>query len=624
MSLSDLLNISRTVRRDKARDQDLLPTPTSTTATPARLCNICYANPATYNCPRCNIPYCSLVCFRKREHQDCLSAFSSSEINLAKRAPQDEAEEGDRNKVLDILGRLERDEKQAKLNQQDSLEDDDSTSDEEGLDERDDVRAEVTKEQIETASTDALLAMLTPRERWRFMTAIKSPDSAAALMQRLDRKADRDARLEAAKATPHGVLITSQPSVDHKPALGAVKTEWQSTPWFERSTASPHFSDAFSKHESDFVETIRKIFSTTSASNQDARSSVNLVYNLCTVIMAYAYTLRHLDVPTLSHVSNLVAASSSALNASSPPATSNSNALNAQVFVQSTTLNGDVVDDDEDDYDDEPPPLEPDEPITQSTAFPLQPTVSEPAALPPVSESQKLENRAIAEEALNKLDRLLPFLFSQPAPPTASRSSIPPLGGGRDPSKVVLTSLDDASMWLLSRLCLDSDLGQGGVDALDLQLVQDLVRIFAAEQLVPTFNSEDQVEPKYRLASKFASLPPQYAFAAAQTPLVLNAVADLYFFLQDMASLHSHPDAPLSRRCVKLKNVKLAQRKLCFYLCNAMLSDQSSPQPSISRLGHELQSHIDKLQHRIEATQHADKLAAAFSLLNNESSATRT
>ncbi|SPO30689.1 uncharacterized protein UTRI_05306 [Ustilago trichophora] len=600
MSLSDLLNISRTVRRDKAREQELLPTPTSNSAAvTTRLCNICFTEPATYNCPRCNIPYCSLVCFRRSEHQDCSTAFSSSAIRLHSDSDEVAVEDDDRNKVVHILSRLEKDDNEAKRRQQ---EEEEESDEDEHEDEDAGLRAEVTREQIEKASTDALLAMLTPKERIKFMDAVKTPKSAAHLMQKLDRKADRRPRLESS-ASPQGVLIVPQSPDEHCPRKQAAKRDWQSTPWFETADASPNFSSRASAEQSSFVATIERILEAGSnkVSIKEGPAAVNLLYNLCATLMAYTYTLRHLDIPSLSErLRGKEEAPSIPV-----PAPLHEKQLPFHPYRQDDKR--------DDDDEDEPPPLEPDDPISIQQVESSQPRTAGIAAttcsIPP-----SLEDLTIAEEALNKLGRLVPFLFSQP-PPATKGSRL--FADSKDASKVVLTSLDDASMWFLSRLALDSEVGAGGADALDLQLSADLIRLLTSEQFVPSFSNDQEAEAKFRLASKFTSLPPQQEFAAAQTPLVLNAVADLYFFLGDLAALVAAPSSPLSHLRVRSKSIKLAQRKLCFYFCSAVLGNQQAS----TNLGQELHHHVESLRRRIEQTEQADKLAAAVSLLNQDDSA---
>lgn len=603
MSLADLFNISRTVRRDKARDQDLLPATTSNSRVATRLCNICYAQPAAYNCPRCNIPFCSLLCFRRREHQECSAAFSSSEVGLAAGWSDLTAQDRERGKVADILHRLEEGEKESRQREEDALQSDSEEDDD--LDESVRLRADVTAEQIESASDEALLAMLTPKERQRFLNALKSQQSAARFMERLDRKAHQRMQQES-QGTQQGTLTTT--SIPLNEAIAPkqrARMAWKSTPWFERPEACPPISGRPKRQISAFTGALEKVLvaRATLATSKDAPAPVDLSYNLCTLVMAYAYTLRRMDITSLSGLTEPLTGRRTCLT-STEPVLNTKPAHDAKASCSSL----------HDSYDDdEPPPLEDDDPVNVRT------TGSVSAATP---EAQLVDRAELAQETFDKLASLLPFLFPQP---TRTPNSSLPSASGRDPSKVVLLSLEDASMWLLSRLSLDSEVGQGGSDALLLQLLKDLSQILAGEQLVPTFSEDDEVEPKYLLASMLSSLPPQQAYAAAQTPLLLNAIADLSFFLEDLADLAASPSSALPRVLTKSKSVTLALRKLCFYLGNAILGDDTpAGRRSFKRtrlqLRQETQIHIDGLKQRIDAMDRADKLASAVSMLNRDES----
>nr|CDI55076.1 conserved hypothetical protein [Melanopsichium pennsylvanicum 4] len=351
---------------------------------------------------------------------------------------------------------------------------------------------------------------------------------------------------------------------------------------------------------SAFVASLEKILTTQSK----APAHANLVYNLCAVLMAYTYTIRHLDI------SSLIGATETHIH---DPSYQENLLKPAPDF----TLPGfKPLRDDVD--DDEPPPLEPDEPISSITSVRQTAANDDPTSS---SKSRSPEHAAIAEAALDNLTRLVPFLFALPSSPP---DSAPSLAGGQDPSKLLLHSLDDVSMWLLSRLSLDSELGSGGADALNLQLFQDLERLLTAEQLVPTFSIGEEVELEHRLASKLSSLPPQQAFAAAQTPLLINAVADLYSFFGRLITIAARPGSVLSEMRASVKGIKLAHRKVAFYLCSAIQAGCATSTRTSSTLRQEVQHHIQRLERRIDATAQADKLAAAISLLNKGDPLTST
>lgn len=495
------------------------------------------------------------------------------------------------------MDRLEKGEKSIRQRQEDEQEEEDSDEEGEDIDQAASLKASITADQIEAASTDELLAMLTPKEKQRFLDAVKSPKTAAQLMQRMDRKADRLAEA-GTSAMQQGVLIAELSPLDQTPPQPAVKRAWQSTIWFERQDACPDFSEHRQDQASAWVATLEKILQGQGAASSKAGSlnPVNLVYNLCTVLMAYAYTLRHLDVASLSGLTKAPSANKATQAASTASAPSpGSRHLASSLFksLQST------------DDDDEPPPLEPDEPIEDTDiAFPAPPDS--------VSTSPKATVNAdpsIAAAALDKLDHLVPFLLTQPTP---TKKATHHSQSSHDSSKLVLTSLQDASMWLLSRLSLESEVGESGVDAINLQLLQDLARLLAGEQLVPTFGQQEDVEPRFHMALNLTHLPPQQAFVAAQLPSLTNAIADLYFFLDDLATRAASHDSLLAWSA---KSIKLAQRKLCFYFFGSILSDHAMAKGMGSNVWKEAQEHAESLRRRIEVSDQADKLAAAVSKL---------
>lgn len=321
---------------------------------------------------------------------------------------------------------------------------------------------------------------------------------------------------------------------------------------------------------------------------------VTLVYNLCAVLMAYAYTLRRMDIESLSSQARKVLSIQQVEGGVTSSSATPSKAWEA--IANHTTA--------QEDNDDEPPPLEPNTPVTYP-AIPLPP-LSQPPSSTAMVQAHSPDTQSLNIEIFNKLHTLLPFLFAQPTPSATTT----------DPSRLILTSLEDATMWLISRLHLESELGVGGADALQLQLLEDLSAMLAGNQLVPTFTEAEEVESKYKLASKLARLPPQQAFAAAQTPLLLNAVADLYLYLEEPANLGSNP-ASSSSKIATTKMIKLTQRKLCFYVCSALLSDDATANRTTTNLRHEVQHMTEKVRIQIHATEEADKLAAAVNLLNN-------
>ncbi|XP_046717957.1 zinc finger HIT domain-containing protein 2 [Silurus meridionalis] len=79
----------------------------SSSSLSVRPCGLCLSEPARYTCPRCNVPYCSLSCYRGSSHTACSEQFYkecvSQELRLRSRT-----ENEDRIHMRDILLRMQR------------------------------------------------------------------------------------------------------------------------------------------------------------------------------------------------------------------------------------------------------------------------------------------------------------------------------------------------------------------------------------------------------------------------------------------------------------------------------------------------------------------------------------
>ncbi|KAL7846272.1 hypothetical protein SRHO_G00212520 [Serrasalmus rhombeus] len=89
---------------------EALLTPTGTSSTDgagpsARPCGLCLSRPSCYTCPRCNVPYCGLPCYRSPAHSICSEEFYK-ECVLEELKCQSETREEDRSRMQEILLRL--------------------------------------------------------------------------------------------------------------------------------------------------------------------------------------------------------------------------------------------------------------------------------------------------------------------------------------------------------------------------------------------------------------------------------------------------------------------------------------------------------------------------------------
>ncbi|KAM6969991.1 zinc finger HIT domain-containing protein 2 [Aplochiton taeniatus] len=77
----------------------------SITTTKSRLCGLCLSKLSCYTCPRCNIPYCGLVCYRSSDHSACSEEFYKESV-LQELKSIGKTESDSRKKMQDILLQL--------------------------------------------------------------------------------------------------------------------------------------------------------------------------------------------------------------------------------------------------------------------------------------------------------------------------------------------------------------------------------------------------------------------------------------------------------------------------------------------------------------------------------------
>ncbi|KAG7322755.1 hypothetical protein KOW79_014101 [Hemibagrus wyckioides] len=70
-----------------------------------RPCGLCLSNPARYTCPRCNVPYCGLSCYRGSAHTACSELFYKDCVSEELRR-RGRVEHEDRTHMRDILLKL--------------------------------------------------------------------------------------------------------------------------------------------------------------------------------------------------------------------------------------------------------------------------------------------------------------------------------------------------------------------------------------------------------------------------------------------------------------------------------------------------------------------------------------
>nr|XP_023650900.1 zinc finger HIT domain-containing protein 2 isoform X1 [Paramormyrops kingsleyae] len=72
---------------------------------PDRMCGLCLKEPLRYTCPRCNVPYCSVACYRSPTHSVCSEEFYKESVMQELKRTGSTEQEG-RRQMQEILLRL--------------------------------------------------------------------------------------------------------------------------------------------------------------------------------------------------------------------------------------------------------------------------------------------------------------------------------------------------------------------------------------------------------------------------------------------------------------------------------------------------------------------------------------
>ncbi|KAI9311194.1 hypothetical protein BX666DRAFT_1998846 [Dichotomocladium elegans] len=144
------------------RNEDEIPVKTSEI-----LCQICQKQFSNYLCPRCNLRYCSLACYRDGQHADCAESFYKDSVLAEIDSKVDPAQ---RNQMIETLRRFEAENEASSL----ILTDRDGDDDDDEEEEEEDIAQRLAHLDIETADAEALWARLTPTERREFEELIRN------------------------------------------------------------------------------------------------------------------------------------------------------------------------------------------------------------------------------------------------------------------------------------------------------------------------------------------------------------------------------------------------------------------------------------------------------------------
>ncbi|KAF5362166.1 hypothetical protein D9756_002243 [Leucocoprinus leucothites] len=226
------------------------------------ICRLCRRQFAKYTCPTCNVPYCSLVCFRSSPHSQCSETFYKKELQSDITTTPSHTHE-ERKQMMELLKRFEEtateDEHTLYQEALGSNEIEDGGADKEmslvdkfaGLD-------------LDSISSEDMWKMLTSEEREKFVKALEDPISGLA--QRLSESEQLEIEIE----QPWWIDGVKRLDHEQEPTGHNGKKSRPTPICIPQSMVKP------------------------------VPPGQPLVYNLTAICIAYSYIVRHLGVRMLS------------------------------------------------------------------------------------------------------------------------------------------------------------------------------------------------------------------------------------------------------------------------------------------------------------------------------------
>ncbi|AFR96129.2 hypothetical protein C343_04246 [Cryptococcus neoformans C23] len=234
-----------------------VPRPNKTTPN-VRVCGICRKNDSKYTCPRCNVAYCSLDCFKNESHAQCSEPFYKTTV-LDSISADPKAGLEEKRGMMEMLRRFE----EAEAEGGNGLEELESE------DEEDDLITRLQGVDIDSLDSNELFKLLPSKHRDAFIQALQNPDSEEA-----------QALLESAS----GELIPQAPDV---------------LPWWESEEA---LDGGENERREDKVEPEPNLIPQEILLGIKPPEGVGrkLVYNAISIGIAYIHALLSFRLPSLS------------------------------------------------------------------------------------------------------------------------------------------------------------------------------------------------------------------------------------------------------------------------------------------------------------------------------------
>ncbi|KAI0684010.1 hypothetical protein BC835DRAFT_1392190 [Cytidiella melzeri] len=247
-----------TESRQNPSASTLLTSPTERTSSVP--CGICRRQFARYTCPKCNLQYCSLTCFRSQTHSDCSEQFYKNELEADIRTnPSQTADE--RRQMMSLLKRFE---EEAAEDEETMLSAENADEDGEGG-----LAQRIATLNLDDVTYDQMWEVLTPAERQKFLGVLNDPSSevAQAIMQSED--------LEEQIIQP-----------------------WWEAPVGDEKTPSRIPQKRYG-HRPQMFDIPPTVLSDTT---NTASTGPSLLFNIFAVLLAYSYVTRTLSTSPLSSI----------------------------------------------------------------------------------------------------------------------------------------------------------------------------------------------------------------------------------------------------------------------------------------------------------------------------------
>ncbi|GAA5846357.1 hypothetical protein JCM9279_001343 [Rhodotorula babjevae] len=155
-------------------------------------CGICEKQISRYTCPSCNLPYCSLACFRDPQHQSCLDHFQRATLaqDLDGDPHHAQPSQGDKNRMLDMLKKFEDQQRELEeLERQDKLDGDDDDEADQSPEavarrkERQELEKRLEGIDLDAVPPEQLLSLLSPSQQAAFSATLLDPARLTKLVE---------------------------------------------------------------------------------------------------------------------------------------------------------------------------------------------------------------------------------------------------------------------------------------------------------------------------------------------------------------------------------------------------------------------------------------------------------